>query len=1268
MSWKIAALSDIHIKKDRRNEYKEIFEKLYTSLREKNPDIIVVAGDIFDDKMKASPHNIEDVLNFFRELSNITNVIVITGNHDTNCLMPNSLDMITPLLKDNNYLIPPRFIYWRYSGIYEAHGIRWIVKATDGKFPEEKFDNSMPNVCLFHEEINGTILCNNTKLDGFSTKISDFDKYDLTIGGHIHRRQLLTPRLAYCGSLIQQNIGEFHNGHGYSLWNLTNDGKVPTAEHIDIRNENGFVRIMIDESGDITELPVPSNPLYWEIFYEESCTKTLVDSIREKYEKMFNSPPRSARPLSSNDRKEHSILTVAQNDSQLISSHEDIIRNLLPNYQYIEDVIQLHKSKWNPVNIIGGKFIIKNMEFDNIYAYGPSNYINFENLSGCVSGVVAANHSGKSSIIDALLFVLYEIHPRTTSKKDIIHQGATSCRIVLNFSLDGKDGQIIKAFDHGCTNKSGSKYKFIFNGEDRTQGGTIGTLEEIRKILGDETTALTSSFQIQGGENSGFMGITPSSRKKLISEVISLGSFLSLEKEIVKEVHETTTEYKILNASFRGQTKEQLENLIAENETKLNENIKEQKTLINHIKLNRLEFLEISKVREEKNISYQILMHSNLSTLSKEKINNELTFLNIEYKKYMTELKKYMSESKEYTESEENIYKLLKYSEHKKYRVNSFTSHIGPRPTEEEINMAFSLTPLSEEEKDLSKRWNQFIFNKLSKEFKSFESLVPFDNLLGEVKILNEINEINGKKPSNEEVKNALANYKLLYDVSMSNKWDIEEYNKNKKILNAPLSKYNYISINLSEDISENLTKIKELKDKLLGGSHNIDRKRLSNECLGCMYVSSIIFNNNNEDIEHKIADINNLSKELAIKQVAKTKIEILIEAKKHYDVKKKVEMSMNILQIYKYHYSRHCENLKRKTELYEEISAMQIAKKYYDKLILEEKAVNIIKSYNYWHYEDTKDYVFENDFQIIDIPILIKINKVCKKLYDILQRIKEYNIELSKKDEINSLSKDIEICKSKTTMLDIQHKEFHSKLNEYKKEENICKNNRYKEELAIENARLEKFIPLSKKLEILKSYRTILKPVGGIGDVLLERGRKILIIQINNALLELGAIFEVDINPNYDVYIKSPNSILPSGLGSGYQKFVLSLAARLAIWRLSTNPRPDAFIIDEGFGACDEFYLNAIMTALESLSTAPDGPKLLFLVSHVDLKNRIERPLEIKIFPSGSKIVGQIEESKETTVVNDLVYCNICKQNIKKQFLNRHIRSKKHENLAKKQ
>ena len=75
----------------------------------------------------------------------------------------------------------------------------------------------------------------------------------------------------------------------------------------------------------------------------------------------------------------------------------------------------------------------------------------------------------------------------------------------------------------------------------------------------------------------------------------------------------------------------------------------------------------------------------------------------------------------------------------------------------------------------------------------------------------------------------------------------------------------------------------------------------------------------------------------------------------------------------------------------------------------------------------------------------------------------------------------------------------------------------------------------------------------------------------------------------------------LSASLSSGYQHFVLSLAARLAIWRLARAPRPDAMVIDEGFGACDEDYLDALAGALEALAGAPGGPRLVFIVSHVD-------------------------------------------------------------------
>jgi hypothetical protein len=88
--------------------------------------------------------------------------------------------------------------------------------------------------------------------------------------------------------------------------------------------------------------------------------------------------------------------------------------------------------------------------------------------------------------------------------------------------------------------------------------------------------------------------------------------------------------------------------------------------------------------------------------------------------------------------------------------------------------------------------------------------------------------------------------------------------------------------------------------------------------------------------------------------------------------------------------------------------------------------------------------------------------------------------------------------------------------------------------------------------------------------------------------------------------------------MNGGYQKFVLSLAARLTLWRLSAGPRPDAFLLDEGFGACSADSLAGIVQALEALAATPGGPRLVFLVTHVEaLHVRLERALEITTAPS---------------------------------------------------
>ncbi len=120
---RIAHLSDIHIKDVRRDEYFEVFELLYQNLKSVKPDVIVICGDVFHDKTKASAHNFSDVEKFLSSLVAIAAVILIPGNHDMNVKVTGSPDLLSPVFRNHSILKEPRFVYWRNSGVYAAHGI-----------------------------------------------------------------------------------------------------------------------------------------------------------------------------------------------------------------------------------------------------------------------------------------------------------------------------------------------------------------------------------------------------------------------------------------------------------------------------------------------------------------------------------------------------------------------------------------------------------------------------------------------------------------------------------------------------------------------------------------------------------------------------------------------------------------------------------------------------------------------------------------------------------------------------------------------------------------------------------------------------------------------------------------------------------------------------------------------------------------------------------------------------------------------------------------
>src|SRR3954470_16283577 len=108
---RIAHLSDIHIKDDRREEYAKLFKKLHERLDIESPDIIAICGDIFHDKTKASAHNFSDVEKFLVELTAIAPVVLIPGNHDLNVKVLGAPDLISPVIRNHTILQSPRFNY-----------------------------------------------------------------------------------------------------------------------------------------------------------------------------------------------------------------------------------------------------------------------------------------------------------------------------------------------------------------------------------------------------------------------------------------------------------------------------------------------------------------------------------------------------------------------------------------------------------------------------------------------------------------------------------------------------------------------------------------------------------------------------------------------------------------------------------------------------------------------------------------------------------------------------------------------------------------------------------------------------------------------------------------------------------------------------------------------------------------------------------------------------------------------------------------------------
>ena len=101
---KIVHIADVHWRGlTRHEEYKSCFKDMFEKCRDLEPDAIVVAGDIVHSKTQGISPELIDCLNWwFTELSRISRVHIILGNHDGLILNSDRQDAISPILNALN--------------------------------------------------------------------------------------------------------------------------------------------------------------------------------------------------------------------------------------------------------------------------------------------------------------------------------------------------------------------------------------------------------------------------------------------------------------------------------------------------------------------------------------------------------------------------------------------------------------------------------------------------------------------------------------------------------------------------------------------------------------------------------------------------------------------------------------------------------------------------------------------------------------------------------------------------------------------------------------------------------------------------------------------------------------------------------------------------------------------------------------------------------------------------------------------------------------
>ena len=667
-------IADIHLRLTKRHdEYNQVFERLYKAV-ERTPaeTVVAVLGDVLHSKSDLSPECVKITTEFLQNLADRRPTVLIAGNHDATLANKNRLDSLSPIVDAINHT---NLFYLKDSGLYILGDILFnhysvfdepdkYIKFKD--IPKIYLNETRYKIALFHGPVNNAITDVGYKVASRTITNEIFDGHDIVLLGDIHRHQVLNqsdPIIVYVGSLIQQNHGEELKGHGFVFWDL----KTKVFKHFEIPNDYGFYTAEISKGKLLTDISdMPKKARLRLKCFESVATevKSVLSTIREKSDVTevayvrVDSPNSSSSNIIDNTNFNLSDVSDVDYQNKLITEYLNN-KNFNPSKDTLDKIYKINKDlnatlekesvvrniRWKP----------KKFEFDNMFSYGEENVIDFTKMHNVV-GLFANNASGKSSILSALSFCIFDKCDRAFKASHILNTQKMSFRCKFNFEVNGVDFFIERK---GNADKKGNvkvDVKFWkeeggkvveLNGEARRSTNDI-----IRDYVGTYDDFILTVLSIQNNKVGSFVDMGQTERKDLLAQFMGLTVFDSLyndasdkTKEInslLKNFKNTDYTQKLLNLNsdienFSGSLRNEnvnLEKLTDKRESENERLLEETKKIIN-VNGNIVDIvsLESNKVSLSNSISIQ--------SSSLDSYKNQLSSIESTFKEYDEIIKNY---------------------------------------------------------------------------------------------------------------------------------------------------------------------------------------------------------------------------------------------------------------------------------------------------------------------------------------------------------------------------------------------------------------------------------------------------------------------------------------------------------------------------------------------------------------------------------------------------------------------------------------------------